>query len=79
MDLAADLYQVVKIARAEGHPVESLTCHCAWANKPSDPGKAFIEQVMVPVSEQLDLEIDWDFKSKPKAKTMGEVCKLSQS
>jgi hypothetical protein len=73
-DVMADLRQLVQLARDEGHPIESFTCHCAWTNKPSDPGKEFIEQIIEPLSKELDMEIDWRFKDKKSAKSLAEVC-----
>lgn len=76
-DLMADLHHLVTLARSEGHPIESLTGHCAWTNKPADPGKEFIECVMVPIAKELDLTIDWTFKSKPRAKSLDEIVRGS--
>ena len=64
---------LIEIARAEGHPITEFTCHCAWTNKPDDPGAAFIQQVMVPVAGELDIEIDWDFKDRPDARSLSQV------
>lgn len=72
-DCSEDMIHVIELARAEGHPIEELTCHCAWTNKPRDPGKDFIEQVMVPVAEATGCVINWDFKAKKSAKSLGEV------
>ena len=62
-DLLADAAYLVDLARDEGHDVVDVTCHCAWTNKPSDPGAEFIESVIVPLSESRNLVIDWDFKT----------------
>lgn len=64
-------------ARAEGHPIEEFTCHSAWTNKPHDPGADFIDLVISPVADELDIFIDWDFTdpSKKRAKSMAEVLK----
>jgi hypothetical protein len=72
-DLVRDLKLLIEIARAEGHPITEFTCHCAWTNKPDDPGAAFIQQVMVPVAGELGIEIDWDFKDRLDARSLGQV------
>lgn len=73
-DHMADLRFTIELARQEGHPIEELTCHCAYTRKPKDPGKEFIERVMVPLAEELNLTIDWDFKvNKKGARSMGEI------
>lgn len=53
--------QVVQIAREEGHEIVEFTCHSAWTRKPDDPGKAFIEEVLVPCADDLGIAIRWDF------------------
>src|SRR5690606_23436381 len=73
-DLIGDLRYLVRLARSEGHPIEEITAHCCWTNKPSDPGKAFVRDVMGPAAEELGLRIDWDFRAKVKgAKSLGEI------
>src|SRR5690606_3905433 len=41
-DLIQDLRHLATLARREAHPIEELTAHCCWTNKPSDPGRAFV-------------------------------------
>jgi hypothetical protein len=73
-DLIRDAKEIIRIGREEGHPLDHFTAHCAWTNKRYDPGKAFIEQVMVPVSEQMGVTMDWDHKvNKRGARSMREV------
>jgi hypothetical protein len=74
-ELVQDFRHLVAVARDEGHPIEWLTGHCAWANKPNDPGRSFIERVMVPVAKELDLKIDWEFKSGSQARSLGEIAR----
>lgn len=73
-DAKKDLITVINIARAEGHPIEELTCHCAWTNKPNDPGKDFIMNVIEPISIDLGLRVDWDFAVKG-GKSLREVAR----
>lgn len=72
-DLLADAETILEEAAADHHDIVELTCHCAWTNKPSDPGKEFIESVIVPLAERHAFEIRWDFKAKPNARSMREV------
>lgn len=72
-DLIADVRAIVELARQEGHPITEFTCHCAYTNKPRDPGKAFIEQVMVPAAAELGCVIDYDFKVKKGARSIAQV------
>lgn len=73
-DHQADLRYFIELAREEGHPIEELTVHAAYTRKPKDPGKEYIEQVMVPVAEQTDCVIHWDFKvNKTGTRSMGEI------
>jgi len=73
-DHQADLRYFIELAREEDHPIEELTIHAAWTNKKRDPGKDYIEQVMVPVAEQTNCMINWDFKANKKgARSMGEI------
>lgn len=74
------LRQFVIDARADGHPIEEFTCHCAWTNKPNDPGRGFIDLVVEPIAMEMQIKIDWDFVAMTKggkrvrgAKSMGEV------
>lgn len=62
-DLKKDLLFLIDKAREEDHEIAELTCHCAWTNKPNDPGKEYIEMVMVPVAKQTGCFIDYDFKT----------------
>jgi len=61
-DVLADLQYTLNLARSEGHPIERVTTHSAWTNKPHDPGALFIENVIVPFAEKNALVVDWDFK-----------------
>jgi hypothetical protein len=72
-DLIADIVALVELARAEGHDIREFTCHCAYTNKPQDPGAKFIRLVMVPAAAQLGCLIDYDFKVKKGARSIGEV------
>lgn len=72
-DCSEDLIKLINLARDEGHPIEELTCHCAWTNKPRDPGAEFIEQVLLPVADKTDCIVRMDFKAKASAKSIGEV------
>lgn len=72
-DLLADVEAILAQAEADHHDIEELTCHCAWTNKPNDPGAQFINEVIVPLAEAHALEIRWDFKAKPQARSMREV------
>lgn len=73
-DHQADLRYFIELARDDGHPIEELTVHAAWTRKPKDPGKDYIEQVMVPVADELGLVINWDFKANKKGtRSMGEI------
>ena len=60
-DLYEDLKYVLELARAEGHPIEELTGHCAWTRKPDDPGKPTVE-AMAQLASEESLTINWDFK-----------------
>lgn len=77
MDCSEDLVYLIDVARKEGHDIEELTCHCAWANKWRDPGKEFIERVMIPVAEKTGCIINMDFKAKANAKSIREVLKAA--
>jgi hypothetical protein len=35
--------------------------HCAWTNKPHDPGRDWIERVLLPAAEADGVEVDLDF------------------
>lgn len=72
-DLIRDVKILVDLARAEGHPITEFTCHCAWTNKPDDPGRDFIEQVMVPVAQDKAIRINWDFTDRPDARSLARV------
>jgi hypothetical protein len=71
-DLIKDLKFVILKAREEGHDIEELTCHCAWTNKPNDPGKAYIEQVLVPAAAETGCFINYDFKVS-RGRSISEV------
>ena len=64
--------RLVLDALAEGHPIREFTCHCAWTNKPSDPGAQFIELVIEPLAAELQVEIDWEFKRRG-GRSMAEI------
>lgn len=72
-DCSEDLIMVIELGRKGGHPIEELTCHCAWTNKPRDPGKDFIERVMEPVAQKTNCKINWTFKTNG-GKSLAEVC-----
>ena len=72
-DLIADIVALVELARSEGHDIREFTCHCAYTNKPQDPGKRFIELVMVPAAAQLGCVINYDFKVKKGARSIAQV------
>ena len=73
--LLADLRYVVETARREGHPIATFTCHCAWTNKPHDPGATFIRTVIEPAAKELGCTIDYDFKDTKTrgAKSLREI------
>lgn len=71
-DLQKDLKYVILKAREEGHDIEELTCHCAWTNKPNDPGKAYIELVLIPVAAETGCYINYDFKVE-RGRSIAEV------
>jgi len=75
-DLVKDLKFVILKAREEGHDIEEITCHCAWTNKPNDPGKAYIEQVLMPVAADTGCYINQDFKVG-RGKSIAEVLAAS--
>lgn len=72
-DLQRDLHGIIDRMEREGHRCREFTCHCAWSNKPTDPGRDFILKVMLPVAEERGIDIRWDFKSKKRAKSLAEV------
>lgn len=72
-DLQCDLEDLIDRMIADGHKVREFTCHCAWTNKPTDPGRDFILKVMVPVAKRRGITIRWDFKSGSRSKSLGEV------
>jgi len=47
----------------EGHIIEEFTCHGCWTRKPHDPGRPYVETVLLPVAEEYGLEVDMDFKT----------------
>ena len=61
-DLRCDLEELIERAKMEGHPIEELTVHSAFSNKPFDPGKEFIRSVIEPTAEKLSLKIDYERK-----------------
>lgn len=71
-DLIADVEFVVKTMRDEGHPCTEFTGHCAYTNKPFDPGAEFILKVMKPAAQETGCVIDYDFKVRG-ARSLGEV------
>lgn len=73
LDCSEDVIVVIELARKDGHPIEELTCHCAWTNKPRDPGKEFIERVVEPVAQKTNCKINWTFKTNG-GKSLAEVC-----
>jgi hypothetical protein len=74
-NMLADITKTVEIGRAEGHFAEGLefTGHCAWTNKPTDPGKEFVEFLVDEAAPKLGATIDLDFKSSNSAKSFREV------
>lgn len=74
-DLIMDGAFFIDLARTEGHPIHELTCHCAWTNKPSDPGAEFIRKVMEPLAKKTGCVIDYDFRIDKSARSIGEVLK----
>jgi len=74
-DLMADFETLVATYGAQGHFADELefTAHCAWTNKPSDPGKLFLEFIVDKVAPKLGGTVDLDFKSSSSAKSIGEV------
>ncbi len=76
-DILEDVGHLVELGRGEGHPLTAITCHCAWTNKPRDPGAEFIETVIVPAAKVHGCVIDWDFKSKKTARSLREVVKAA--
>lgn len=71
-DLQKDLKYVILKAREEDHDIEELTCHCAWTNKPNDPGKDYIEKVLIPVAAETGCFINYDFKVS-RGRSIAEV------
>lgn len=69
------LTRTVARARDEGHPIEELTVHGAWANKPIDPGAEVIREIMEPVAAGVGLTIDYDFK-RPGCTSIGEMLEV---
>jgi len=72
-DLQRDLEDLIDRMIADGHECREFTCHCAWTNKPSDPGRDFILKVMVPVAKRHGITIRWDFKATKTARSLREV------
>jgi hypothetical protein len=71
-DLCADVEFTVKTMRDEGHPCTEFTAHCAYTNKPTDPGAEFISKIMEPVAKETGCTIDYHFKVRG-ARSIGEV------
>lgn len=72
LDLQDDLWKLYDLAMHEDNEIEELTCHCCYTNKPDDPGKEYVLEVMVPTAKKLDLKIDWKFKTNG-GKSLAEV------
>jgi len=73
-DMRKDVLYVIDDGRKNGHFADGIefTGHCAWTNKPSDPGKEFIE-LLIELAKEVGAEIRMDFKSSSSAKSFSEV------
>lgn len=69
------LKHTISAARDEGHPIELLTVHGAWANKPIDPGAEVIREVMKPVAKDWGLHINYDVK-RPGCTSIREMLEV---
>lgn len=74
-DILRDFEKIVEAYGAEGHFADGLefTAHCAWTNKPKDPGKLFLEFIVDKVAPRLGATVDLGFKSSSSARSIGEV------
>lgn len=58
--LRADLRRLIAQARCEGHPCTKITAHSVWSRKPTDPGREFVEEVILPVAAEMGCTVDLD-------------------
>jgi len=74
-DMLRDIIHVAELGRSEGHFADGLefTGHCAWTNKPTDPGKEFVEFLCDVAAPAVGATIDLDFKAKSSYKSFREV------
>ena len=77
-DVARDVEVTIELGRQEGHFAKGLefTCHCAWTNKPTDPGVEFIE-MLLELAPRVGATVDLDFKISPTARSLREVLKAA--
>jgi hypothetical protein len=72
-DLIADGVSIIELARAEGHPIDEITVHAAYTRKPDDPGKVFIQRVMLPLASHTGCKIDMDFEYAKNFRSIREI------
>jgi hypothetical protein len=72
--MLANIKRVIETAREDGHFEDQLefTGHCCWGNKPSDPGKEFV-QFLVDIAEECNATIRMDFKQKSSYRSFNEI------
>ena len=74
-DILRDLRVMIEVNRDDGHMRDEceFTAHCAWTNKPTDPGKRFLEFLVDKAAPDLGATIRLDFKAMAGAKSIREV------
>lgn len=66
-NLMASIRLLIRRARLEGHDIQKLTVHSAWANKGGvDPGSEFIHEIMMPLAKEFSLTMDMSFKDNKR-------------
>ncbi len=62
-DMIAEIVYTVKLARKEGHPIDRFVTHSMYSNKPRDPGRQFVEEIMIPAARLTGCTIDFDMSA----------------